>query len=87
MAKKHTFKYLKSTSDGVDERIETRELTRSQAIKFNCLDCSGGLTAEVRDCEIKTCPLWVFRPYQKSNSQQEESSQLTDMEIKSFGNG
>ena len=65
MAVKHTFKYLKSTGDGVELRTETRELTRSQAIKFNCLDCSGGLTAEVKACEIKTCPLWCFRPYQK----------------------
>ena len=87
MAKKHTFKYLKSTSDGVDERTETRELTRSQAIKFNCLDCSGGLTADVRDCQITTCPLWVFRPYQKSNSLPIDDSQQTDMETKSFGNG
>ena len=65
MAIKHTFKYLRSVSGGiVEERVETRNLTRSQAIKFNCLDCSGGVVAEVRDCIIKTCPLWVFRPYQ-----------------------
>lgn len=67
MAKKHTFKYLKSTSNGVEERFETRELTRSSAIKFNCLDCSGGLTTAVSDCEIETCPLRCFRPYQKTN--------------------
>ena len=65
MAIKHTFKYLRSVSGGhVEERVETRTLTRSQAIKFNCLDCSGGVVAEVRECIIKTCPLWVFRPYQ-----------------------
>ena len=87
MAKKHTFEYVKSTSNGVERRKETRELTRSQAIKFNCLDCYGGYTAEVRDCVIKTCPLWVFRPYQKSNSLPIDDSQQTDMETKSFGNG
>lgn len=65
MAIKHTFRYLRSVSGGyVEERVETRNLTRSQAIKFNCLDCSGGIVVEVRECIIKTCPLWVFRPYQ-----------------------
>ena len=66
MAIKHTFKYLRSVSGKVEERVETRNLTRSQAIKFNCLDCSGGVVAEVRACYMKTCPLWVFRPYQNA---------------------
>jgi hypothetical protein len=66
MSIKHTFKYLRSVSGKVEERVETRNLTRSQAIKFNCLDCSGGVVAEVRECIIKTCPLWVFRPYQNA---------------------
>ena len=73
MAVKHTFKYLKSTQNGVEERIETRNLVRSMAIKFHCLDCSGGFTAEVGKCEIKTCPLWVFRPYQKSSEKQQKA--------------
>ena len=50
MPVKHTFKYLKSTSDGVEERTETRNLTRATALKFYCLDCVGGLTAEVKKC-------------------------------------
>ena len=64
MAKKHTFQYLKSTSAGVERRTETRNLTRSQAIRFQCLDCCGGYSAEVKECHLETCPLWVFRPYQ-----------------------
>lgn len=64
MGIEHTFKYLRSTSSGVEERTETRNLTRSTAIKFHCLDCSGGLPTEVKKCVIKTCPLYVFRPYQ-----------------------
>jgi len=59
---KHTFKYLKSNGTQPVEKVATRELTRSAAIKFYCLDCSGGYTAEVRDCEIKLCPLFPFRP-------------------------
>ena len=65
MAVQHTFNYLKNTSNGVEERTDKRYLTRSAAIKFYCLDCAGGLTTEVKKCELTTCPLWVFRPYQK----------------------
>ena len=36
-------------------------MTRSQAIREKCLDCCCGQRAEIRNCEIKTCPLWRFR--------------------------
>lgn len=66
MAVEHTFIYLRGTQRrGVEQHIATRKLTRSEAIKYYCLDCAGGLTTEVKRCHINTCPLWVFRPYQK----------------------
>ena len=65
MAIKHNFKYLRSSSNGIEKRFETRNLTRKAAIKFHCLDCAGGQVAEIRTCDIELCPLWVFRPYQK----------------------
>lgn len=66
MAIKHTISYLKSTSNGIIRNTEERKLTRATAIKFKCLDCSSGMTTEVTRCSIEDCPLWVFRPYQKS---------------------
>jgi len=36
-------------------------LNKSQAIKANCLDCSGGSPKEVTLCHIANCPLWPFR--------------------------
>ena len=36
-------------------------LTRAKAIRLKCLDCCCGQRAEIRSCEIKTCPLWRFR--------------------------
>ena len=36
-------------------------LTRAKAIRLKCLDCCCGQRAEIRNCEIKTCPLWRFR--------------------------
>jgi hypothetical protein len=65
MAIKHTFKYSRNTAKGIEERTETRELTARKAIQFHCLDCSGGFSQEVSNCVISTCPLYVFRPYQK----------------------
>lgn len=35
--------------------------TRKKAIKEKCLDCSGGIKAEIRRCPAQHCPLWPFR--------------------------
>jgi hypothetical protein len=34
------------------------------AVKLVCLDCSGWVKPEIRDCVIIECPLYPFRPYQ-----------------------
>lgn len=31
-----------------------------QAIRAKCLECSGGIKAEVYKCPIQDCPLWIF---------------------------
>jgi hypothetical protein len=36
------------------------------AIALKCIECSGGYKKEVSLCRLRTCPLWVFRPYQNS---------------------
>ena len=33
----------------------------ARAIRKKCMDCSGGLTREVRDCWAKNCPLFPYR--------------------------
>ncbi len=70
MAFKHTFKYLKAGK----EVEETKLLSASRAIRYNCLDCAGGNQADVRECEILKCPLWPFRmgknrPFDKKASE------------------
>ena len=57
MAFLHTFKYL----SGGREVEETKSLSPAKAIRYNCLDCSGGSSNEVANCDIKKCPLWPFR--------------------------
>ena len=31
------------------------------AIRRKCMDCSGNMRNEVRDCRIKDCPLYKYR--------------------------
>jgi hypothetical protein len=38
--------------------------SRTIALKLKCLECSCWSTKEVRDCKVKGCALWGFRPYQ-----------------------
>jgi len=38
-----------------------RETNRRKAIHARCLDCSGGKTGKVRNCEFTDCSLWPFR--------------------------
>lgn len=40
---------------------EARKITPLRAIRARCLECSGGSTAEVRECVIPSCPLYPFR--------------------------
>lgn len=36
-------------------------LSRNEAIRAKCLDCSCGSFVEIRECPIKKCSLWRFR--------------------------
>ena len=36
-------------------------MTKSQAIRLKCLDCSGNTPKEVTLCHIVDCPLWQYR--------------------------
>jgi hypothetical protein len=64
MAIQHTVSYPWSTSQGVKEITETVSLTRQKAIRFKCLECSNADKKEIRECPIKDCALYPFRPYQ-----------------------
>ena len=38
-----------------------KKLTPVRAIRAKCLDCTCGQTIEIRECTIKTCPLYLYR--------------------------
>ena len=33
----------------------------AKAIRAYCIDCGGGVTTSVRDCNLKRCPLFPYR--------------------------
>lgn len=41
------------------EKLKRR--TRAKAIRAKCLDCCCDYAAAVRNCSIKSCPLWIYR--------------------------
>jgi hypothetical protein len=38
--------------------------SRTDAVKAKCLDCSNWTRKEITLCQVDTCPLWPYRPYQ-----------------------
>lgn len=42
-------------------RLMIRKLTPTKAIKYKCLQCSGGSATEVKFCTVKDCPLYEYR--------------------------
>lgn len=38
--------------------------SKASSVKAKCLECCCDDRAEVRDCQVYTCPLFEVRPYQ-----------------------
>ncbi len=58
------------------EKFEAGSMKSS--IALHCITCAGGSTAEVRNCEIRSCPLFNFRPYKAENNDDELADILID---------
>lgn len=41
------------------------------AITARCQDCCNWENAEVRDCNVVTCPLWQYRPFRDKDGKAE----------------
>ena len=39
----------------------TEKRSRKKAVREKCIDCCGGVRAEVRKCPATSCALWPFR--------------------------
>jgi hypothetical protein len=60
---------------GPHRRALTGEVSPRQAIKAKCLDCCGWQAEEVRQCTVRGCPLWVYRPFQADSRMPRQSSE------------
>jgi hypothetical protein len=64
------------------EALGRPRVSRGDAIRAKCIDCSGGNAAEARRCAMLDCPLWPFRmgtdPFRepKSEEQRQLASQM-----------
>ena len=57
--------YFPSSRHGLIRKVGKGSL--SAAIKAKCLDCCNQDTKEITVCNITSCPLWGFRPYQNKS--------------------
>lgn len=46
------------------ERARRNPQSKVLAIKAMCWECSGAQRDEIKNCQVKKCPLWVHRPFQ-----------------------
>lgn len=51
------------------------------AIHAKCLDCSGGSRKEVHNCEIKDCPLWLYRRSEPREKRGQSKGQISVFDI------
>ena len=42
-------------------RGDIMEKSPLKAIRAKCLDCTCGQASEVKNCQIKKCPIWEYR--------------------------
>ena len=66
--------------DELSKAVEAGEInTLKKAIQAKCMDCSCYNSTEVRECIVKTCPLYAFRngknPYRKKRMMSDEQKQ------------
>ena len=43
--------------------IKGEYLTRKEAVKARCYECTNGYTDGKKDCKVPTCPLYGYMPY------------------------
>ena len=57
---------LQATLKGREQKSFDRVVAGSlkAAIRLKCLDCSGDVKSNVTHCTVKSCSLWLFRPFQ-----------------------
>ena len=52
--------------------------TPIKAIRAKCVDCSGGISAVIRKCQVFDCPLWQYRMGQRPETLARKRPELLD---------
>jgi hypothetical protein len=47
------------------EKWKDNPTSLRMSINAKCYDCSNSQTIEIKHCTVKSCPLWLVRPYQE----------------------
>jgi hypothetical protein len=50
------------------------------AVKLTCLECTCWQKKEIRDCEIRRCPLYPHRPFQRLKGRKTNEPPATNSE-------
>jgi len=50
---------------------DPRAVSWTNAIRAFCLQCTGYVRKDIRDCTAPACPLWAYRPYQTDDEPEE----------------
>lgn len=78
---KENLKLLRENNPGNEKLIERVMGGSTNAlIKLTCLNCSGGSKEFAKECQVTSCPVYLFSPYvkaglNKSNKTDEESDE------------
>lgn len=53
-----------------NELESMEKVSFTDAIKAKCYECSAFQISEVRACQIKDCPLWIFKDKRRKKNQE-----------------
>ena len=56
------------------QRAFEGKASKRDAIKAFCNECMMDVTSEIRFCTAVTCPLWMYRPYQITDSNDKKAT-------------
>lgn len=53
---------------GIIAKYKAKVTNRTSAIRAKCIECSGGVLSEVRECRVTACALWPYRSGEDPNN-------------------
>jgi hypothetical protein len=76
-AREHAIKHAPPSARNVMKRAYSGT-SRTAGVKAYCLHCVGYVRADVRNCSSLACPLWEYRPFQRDDSDDDDTTEPTE---------